>query len=464
MSSSSPEPDNKRKRTAAASEDELEIDVNLPEPPSKKAKRAEKKKGKGNKPKTKTTKPSTTTTTNNVATSTNDNADLEDEAPAPAQPPTTNNTRTDFGIWIGNLPFTTTKSSLRDFFKNEGKIAGEDVVRLHMPVPSDKRDKATNKGFAYVDFSSQEVLEKAMALTEYMLSGRRVLIKNAKSFEGRPAKVGAGENGGAGNGTAGAQEGEDAVKPKEPARRVFVGNLGFDVTKEDLAEHFGLAGEVEDIHMATFEDSGKCKGFAWVRFVEAESAKVAVRGFVYVKAESESESEDEDEDEDGDGSEVEVEEEEAGEEDGEGNAVDRKKTKKKKNKKSGASSSRRNKKHLNRLHGRDLRCEIAEDSQTRYKKRFGKKDDAANNSEQNGSDRARPPRSFDRPAYRSGGVDGATATAPQQRQERPDKDQRRDERRKRHDARTVAPGKALADAPRATGAIVEGKGRRVAFE
>ncbi|KAK3678824.1 Nucleolar protein 13 [Recurvomyces mirabilis] len=459
MSSSSPEAEKKRKRTITASEDELEIDVNLPEPPSKKAKRAEKKKGKSNKSKTKTTKPSTTTTNNNhVATSTNDNADLEDETPAP--PPANNATgRSDFGIWIGNLPFTTTKDSLRDFFKTEGKIAGEDVVRLHMPVPSDKRDKATNKGFAYVDFSSQEVLEKAMALTEYMLQGRRVLIKNAKSFEGRPAKVAAGVDGNVGNGVAGAQEGEDAAKPKEPARRVFVGNLGFDVTKEDLAEHFGLAGEVEDIHMATFEDSGKCKGFAWVRFVEAKSARAVVRGFVYVKAESEEdESEEEEEEEDGGAEEV---EEEAGQDDGEGNAVDRKKKKKKKNgKKSGSSSSRRNKKHLNRLHGRDLRCEIAEDSQTRYKKRFGKKDDLAN-AEQNGSDRARPARSFDRPAYRS--ADGA-ATAPSQRQQRPDKDQRRDDRRKRHDARTVAPGKALADAPRATGAIVEGKGRRVALD
>ena len=29
-----------------------------------------------------------------------------------------------------------------------------------------------------------------------------------------------------------------------------------DVTSEELAEHFSQAGEVADIHMATFEDSG----------------------------------------------------------------------------------------------------------------------------------------------------------------------------------------------------------------
>ncbi|KAK5107709.1 hypothetical protein LTR62_000731 [Meristemomyces frigidus] len=429
MSSASPSPEpaeTKRKRPVVPEEEEIEIDVNLPEPASKKAKRAEKKK--------KEKKPSKSTSTTSSRPEAKNDDDLTEANTTPSTNLVAQNGRSEYGIWIGNLPYSATKDSLGEFFKNEGKIDRDEIVRLHMPTPIDRRDQAKNKGFAYVDFTTEEALAKAMGLSEYMLSGRRVLIKNAKSFEGRPVKTAAANT----EATAGAE----AVGAKEPARRIFVGNLGFDVTKEDLSEHFGQAGEVEDIHMATFEDSGKCKGYAWIRFTEPEGAEAAVRGFVYVKTEDVG-SDDDDEEED-----VEA-EGDSGNEDGA--------EKKRKVKKAKKSGSKRHKQHLNRLHGRELRCEIAEDAQTRYKKRYGKKEDA-----EGGDRRARPTRSFD--------AEVADGGRPQQRQQRGDKDFRQDERRKRHeakrrvDARNIAPGKALSEAPRATGAIVEARGTKKTFD
>ena len=46
-----------------------------------------------------------------------------------------------------------------------------------------------NNSFAYVDFTSKEAMEKVISRSEEAFDGRRLLIKNAKSFEGRPAQT-----------------------------------------------------------------------------------------------------------------------------------------------------------------------------------------------------------------------------------------------------------------------------------
>ncbi len=168
-------------------------------------------------------------------------------------------------------------------------------------------------------------------MSERLISGRRVLIKDAKDFKGRPATP------------------KDAVNfatsIKPPTNRIFVGNLGFDVTKEDVEEHFARCGEVTDVHVATFEDSGKCKGFAWVTFGETQSAATAIQGWVKLPTTEESSAS-----------------EEEGEDHTAGEARSRKRGKKPVMRKS----------WLNRIHGKSLRMEFAEDKAVRYKKRFGK--------------------------------------------------------------------------------------------
>lgn len=388
-------PDKKRKRTREEQDDDLEIDVNLPEPPSKKSKRKEKKAEK-QKTKQPTIKDGATPIPNITA---------EHDSNAAA---TTPKQRSDYGIWIGNLPFSVSKDDLRQFLDHEGGIANEEVVRLHLPPPKDgdgrKGDK--NRGFAYIDFTTQAILDKALLLTERLLSGRSVLIKNAKSFEGRPAKLSEGNG-----------EGAKANGGKEPSKRIFVGNLGFDVTREEIGEHFGQAGKVEDVFLATFEDTGKCKGFGWVRFAEIEAAQAAVRGFIF--------KENDKQDGDGGGTadgEVEIKTEES---------------------QPKAKKEKRRKWFINRLYGRELRCEFAEDAHTRYKKRQWAKpakpdttsgfptNDVSTVTED--STRVRPSQ-YSRPAPAKSGRKGPM-----------NQDERREERRKRHekmDARKIAPGQA----------------------
>ncbi|KAG9588518.1 hypothetical protein KCU77_g8453, partial [Aureobasidium melanogenum] len=429
-----------KKRKRVLPEDEIEVDVNAPEPPSKKAMREAKKAAKRAKE-----DPEGVAAAATAATAATDGEKK----------------RSDYGIWIGNLAFAVDKDMLRVFLTRQAQIPEAEITRLNMPVPQGPpqpgRTKPSNKGFAYVDFASEESLNKAIAMSETLVSGRKVLIKNAKSFEGRPAQATATINALAGNadsseaaaaagGAAPNKIGPNGKPILPPSKRVFVGNLNFDVTREDLETHFSQAGELEDVFMATFQDSGKCKGYAWIRFAELEAAESAVRGFIWKFDEASDDEEEEEEEEEPEDKKAESSGSDSGSDD-EDAAEKKKETKKTKKPK----KQNKRKWFINRLHGRPLRCEFAEDASTRYKKRFGKERPA---TESHPSDAA--------PIAE---VDGAAQERPQKRS-RPkgDADARQEARRKKFDARKIRPGNALANAPRASAAIVEASGKKISFD
>jgi cold-inducible RNA-binding protein len=53
---------------------------------------------------------------------------------------------------------------------------------------------------------------------------------------------------------------------------VFVGNLSFDVTREELIEAFSAAGRVMDAKVPTDRETGRPRGFAFVEFESDEAA------------------------------------------------------------------------------------------------------------------------------------------------------------------------------------------------
>ncbi|KAH8685793.1 hypothetical protein BGZ60DRAFT_466468 [Tricladium varicosporioides] len=316
-----------KKRKSITIPEEIEVDITAPEPPSKKALRALKK-GKPLPP------------SKSGAEST------PEQEPKKAK--TEVEKRSEHGVWIGNLPFFVSKDALRNFFVEKSDITSEMITRVHMPGPNDgksankieekKGPRAQhNKGFAYVDFSTAEGVTEALELSEQLLGGRRVLIKDNKSFEGRPLKT--------------KEESRNDGKP--PSKRIFLGNLPFDATEDTVKEHFGKCGVVASIKVATFEDTGKCKGYAWIVFEELSAAESAVRGFIMEEEELSDSSESEEEETDPSESDS----------DNEGEEVIKKPKIKKTKKK---------KVWVNKYNGRMLRMEFAEDASIRYKKRYGK--------------------------------------------------------------------------------------------
>lgn len=61
--------------------------------------------------------------------------------------------------------------------------------------------------------------------------------------------------------------------------KLYVGNLEYTVTGDQLREHFAQAGTVVDAVVITHKDTGRSRGFGFVEFEKEEDAKKAVDMF-----------------------------------------------------------------------------------------------------------------------------------------------------------------------------------------
>jgi RNA recognition motif-containing protein len=62
-------------------------------------------------------------------------------------------------------------------------------------------------------------------------------------------------------------------------KKLYVGNLDYSVTQDDLRAHFADAGEIVDAVVITDRASGRSKGFGFVEFATDEEAKKAIEMF-----------------------------------------------------------------------------------------------------------------------------------------------------------------------------------------
>ncbi|MHB1130842.1 MAG: RNA recognition motif domain-containing protein [Chloroflexota bacterium] len=63
------------------------------------------------------------------------------------------------------------------------------------------------------------------------------------------------------------------------AIRLYVGNLSYGTSAEELRSVFGQAGAVEDVHMPTDRATGQPRGFAFVEMTTKEEADKAIQMF-----------------------------------------------------------------------------------------------------------------------------------------------------------------------------------------
>lgn len=59
-------------------------------------------------------------------------------------------------------------------------------------------------------------------------------------------------------------------------KKLYVGNLLYEITDEDLKTHFSQAGTVVSANVIKFNDTGRSKGFGFVEMGSEEEAQKAV--------------------------------------------------------------------------------------------------------------------------------------------------------------------------------------------
>lgn len=143
-----------------------------------------------------------------------------------------------FSVFVGNLSpnkeFEELKTGIREFF---GK---KNIEILDVRIGSSKK-------FGYVDFSSAEDLDKALQMNGKKLMGSEIKLEKAKSKETIK------EN-----------------KKERDARTLFVKNLPYRITEDEIREVFENATEVRIV----MNKEGNSKGMAYIEFkTEAEANK-----------------------------------------------------------------------------------------------------------------------------------------------------------------------------------------------
>lgn len=60
--------------------------------------------------------------------------------------------------------------------------------------------------------------------------------------------------------------------------KLFVGNLSFEVTENDLQDLFATFGPVTDVNLMADRSTGRSRGFAFVTMATPEGAQAAIQG------------------------------------------------------------------------------------------------------------------------------------------------------------------------------------------
>ena len=61
--------------------------------------------------------------------------------------------------------------------------------------------------------------------------------------------------------------------------KLYVGNLSFKTTSDELREHFSQAGTVESASVIEDRETGRSRGFGFVEMATAEDAQAAIEQF-----------------------------------------------------------------------------------------------------------------------------------------------------------------------------------------
>jgi nucleolin len=158
------------------------------------------------------------------------------------------------GIFVGGLSWNVDNDQLQQFFAECGEVTS---ARVQMD-----RNTGKSRGFGYVDFSSNDAVEAALAL-------------NGSEFDGRTIKVDRSTSKFDAKGAMEKRQKDFGNAPSEPTPTLFVGNLSWSTTEDGLWEIFGEHGEVKSVRLPTDRETGKPKGFGYIEFTELDGAKKA---------------------------------------------------------------------------------------------------------------------------------------------------------------------------------------------
>lgn len=144
-------------------------------------------------------------------------------------------------IFVQQLANRLRTKQLEEFFNQVGTVVSAKIVK--------DRVSGRSKGVGYVTFKDEESVDKAIALTGQKICNIPVIAGHTEAEKNRIAK---------------AAEGAPTQSNGIPFHRLYVGNIHFSVTEDDLTQVFSPFGELEFVQLQK-EEMGRSKGYGFVQ-------------------------------------------------------------------------------------------------------------------------------------------------------------------------------------------------------
>ncbi|CAN8325806.1 unnamed protein product [Cochlearia groenlandica] len=139
-------------------------------------------------------------------------------------------------LFVGNLAYDVDSQALAMLFEQAGTVEISEVIY--------NRETDQSRGFGFVTMSTMDEAEKAVEkFNRYDLNGRLLTVNKAAPRGSRP---------------------ERQPRVYEPAFRVYVGNLPWDVDNGRLEQVFSEHGKVVEARVVYDRETGRSRGFGFV--------------------------------------------------------------------------------------------------------------------------------------------------------------------------------------------------------
>ena len=146
-----------------------------------------------------------------------------------------NNDRT---VYIQGLPFSATEDDVNNLFQSCGTIASIRLPKWH--------DSGRIKGYGHVEFNSSSSVPKALELSGTYIQERYITVD--RPLTPRALQINQ------------EKDGQATLDKPVGCRRIFVKNLPYDITEEDMRNSFLVFGPITNIRLAVWQHTGNLKG------------------------------------------------------------------------------------------------------------------------------------------------------------------------------------------------------------
>ncbi|KAK4284129.1 hypothetical protein QN277_001001 [Acacia crassicarpa] len=151
-------------------------------------------------------------------------------------------------VYVGGIPYYSTEDDIQSYFEGCGTITEIDC----MTFP----ETGKFRGIALINFKTEAAAKRALALDGSDMGGLFLKIQPYKT-------------------TRTVKASDFAPKPVEGYNRIYVGNLSWNTTEDQLRSLF-LSCSISSIRLGMDKETGEFRGYAHVDFTDSQSVKAAV--------------------------------------------------------------------------------------------------------------------------------------------------------------------------------------------